>query len=176
MEDRFDVLLPTMFMPRNTGATAYKLRGSAAKIRALVPFAWYMAQEILGDDDPVEATVKQCAFQLLEVYQTLSEESFLHADVARTASTRFALLYVALHDRFNATNEKMWRLKPKLHLFLHICSDSSKPSRHWNYRDEDYGGLVSRVSRRRGGLLSPTALSRQVLSRFAILQPMIKIR
>ena len=170
--DRFDVLLPSMFMGSKNG---YKLRGSAAKIRAMIPFAWTLAQELLADADPVENTVKQCACQLWDIYQSLSEESILHADVSRVASTKFALLYVALNERFHEVNDKMWRLKPKLHLFLHICSDSSQPSRHWNYRDEDYGGMVSRLAKRRGGLLSPCALSRQVLNRFAILQPMVRI-
>ena len=56
----------------------------APPTQAMIPFAWTLAQELLADADPVENTVKQCACQLWDIYQSLSEESILHADSLST--------------------------------------------------------------------------------------------
>ena len=77
--DRFDCFLPTFFDPGKGGP--YKLRGAAAKIRALVPFAWKLAQEILDINDPRQAAVRQAAFHLDQVYQALSSS---HSDPCAT--------------------------------------------------------------------------------------------
>ena len=82
-------------------------------------------------------------------------------------STKFALLYVGLHENMNPTNAKLWRLKPKLHQFLHLCSEGGIPSKTWTYRDEEFGGSVARLARRRGGMLRPQATSAKVLWSFA---------
>ena len=82
---------------------------------------------------------------------------------------------VALHDALHPVHDKWFRIKPKLHMFLHVCSDGSRPARYWAYRDEDYGGSVARLSRRRGGCRNATATSLNVLQRFAILNPMVRI-
>ena len=76
---------------------------------------------------------------------------------------------------FEAEGEKSWRIKPKLHMFLEVCSDGSKPSAYWTYRDEDWGGTVAQFCRRRGGLLSVRAFSANMLQRFSIYQPMVRM-
>ena len=45
---------------------------------------------------------------------------------------------------------RVWRVKPKLHQFLHITDDGGRPAKCWNYRDEDFGGSVARQSRMKG--------------------------
>ena len=70
---------------------------------------------------------------------------------------------------------KLWKIKPKLHLFLELCSvERTRPSLCWNYRDEDFGGSVARLARRRGGLLSASAFSRNLILMWSM-QPMIRI-
>ena len=71
IKDRFDCLLPTFFEPKDK---PYKLRGSAAKIRALVPFVWQLAQEVLDLSVPKYAAMSQAAFHLNEVYSALSSD------------------------------------------------------------------------------------------------------
>ena len=166
--ERVDVLLPSLFSQPRQG---FKLRASAAKTRAMVPFIDVCCRELLADGNDVEQTVTAAAACLRQVYATLAEDSFLYADVARSQSINFALLWLALHDVQNHDDDRCWRLKPKLHLFLHICSDGSRPARHWNYRDEDYGGAVARAARRRGGVLSAPAVSKTVLERFWMQHP-----
>ena len=172
ISDRFDCMQPTFFEPRDG---PYKLRGSVAKIRALVPFVWQLAQEILDINVPTLAAMSHAAFHLNEVYSALSSD---HADACasmREHGIKFAIQYVGLHDFLNPADDKAWRIKPKLHLWLHITSDDSVPRLTWTYRDEDFGGSVARMARRRGNLLRCSSTSGLTLSRFKISNPCIRI-
>ena len=172
VQDKLDVLLPALFMQKKKG---FKLRCSAAKARALVPFAAELAEELLSPDVPAENALRLAAHHLNKLHATLSDECIFQTDLAREHAKKFALLYVSLHDFHHALDNRMFRIKPKLHLFMHITQDGSRPARHWNYRDEDWGGMVARLCRRRGGLLSCAAVSRNVLQRFVIGVPVPRI-
>ena len=124
---------------------------------------------------PVQGAVRAAARCLAQVYSVLSEDAFDEV-VAREASTRFALLFLALHDAQHAADDRAWRLKPKLHLFLHMCSDGSRPARFWTYRDEEFGGGVARRARRRGGILGAKSVFKNVLSRFWMQHPAFSMR
>jgi len=114
VQDRFDCLLPTFFEPKDG---AYKLRGSAAKIRALVPFCWHLAQEILDIRVPKNAAMRHAAFHLYEVYCALSADHPDPCASMKEHGIKFAIFYVGLHDHLHAADDKAWRMKPKLHLF-----------------------------------------------------------
>ena len=171
-EERIDRLLPTHFIQQDKG---FKLRASAARIRAIVPFVHTMAESLLAAADPVQAALKSAAFSLHQVYSSLSDESILHNDIAREHSTRFACQWVALHKHCNPLDGRQFRMKPKLHLWLHLCSDGSRPSRFWVYRDEEFGGSVARRAHRRGGILSVQVVSRNVLQRFWMQCPAFRL-
>ena len=173
IQDRFDCLLPTFFEPKDG---PYKIRGGAAKIRALVPFVWQLAQEILDLNVPKYAAMSQAAFHLNEVYSALSADHPDPCASMKEHGIKFALQYVALHDHCHAADGKAWRLKPKLHLFLHITSDSSLPRLNWTYRDEDFGGSVARMARRRGSILRCGSTCTITLTRFKVANPRIRIR
>ena len=168
--DRIDKLHANAFW------ASRKLRCSAACMRALVPFLAELANELLGDADPVEHALKNCCRSLHQCYLSLDDRSFLYSHVATNESTAFALHWVALHRYWNPIDEHAFKLKPKLHLFLHICSDRSRPRRYWAYRDEDYGGAVARRGRRRGGVLSVLSCSRRVLEKFWMQWPDFRFR
>ena len=51
VQDRLDILVPSLFIQKNKG---FKLRCSAAKARALVPFAAEIAVELLSPHVPAE--------------------------------------------------------------------------------------------------------------------------
>ena len=70
VQDRLDCLLPT-FVEHDDG---YKLKCSAARCRALVPFGLRLAKELCDLSDPVEQAIYYAAFHLNEVYKTLSSE------------------------------------------------------------------------------------------------------
>ena len=167
--DKLQNLTPTMIQ---CSGKAPKLRCSAAQCRALLPFALKCAQTLLGDQ-PAEEAAKVAAWHLNQCYMALGDDSLFHHDVLKKSSTLFALQYVALHDHFG--NPKLWRCKPKLHLFLELCAENSKPSLFWTYRDEDFGGSVAKAVRRRGGLLSCKAMSANLLERMSIMQPVVRM-
>ena len=83
-------------------------------------------------------------------------------------SRLFALQFVALEEHVPAT----WRVKPKLHQFLELCTDGGLSSANWNYRDEDFGGACSGMARRRGGHLGPKSTSENLLTRFVLRTPL----
>jgi hypothetical protein len=127
-----------------------------------------------ADDDAVESTAKLAMMHLDQCYKALSRSSMFAADVLQEHSVKFSLLYVALERAHEGTRD--FRVKPKLHLFLELCRERGKPALCWNYRDEDWGGTVSKMSRRRGGLLSVQAFSANMLQRFKMQQPVIRMR
>jgi hypothetical protein len=54
-------------------------------------------------------------------------------------------------------------------------SNRSTPAKYWTYCDEDHGGSVARMARRRGGQRSCTATSRLVLAKFKMANPVIRM-
>lgn len=168
--DRLQNLVPTMFLQPKK---APKLRCSAAQCRAMIPFALEMVAGF-SDNDAVESTAKLAVMHLDQCYKALSRSSIFAADVLQEHSVKFGLLYVALERAHEGTRD--FKVKPKLHLFQELCSERGKPALCWNYRDEDWGGTVSKMSRRRGGLLSVQAFSANMLHRFKMQQPVIRMR
>ena len=155
-------MLPT-FVEKKDG---YKLRCSAAQCRALVPFGARLANELCDLSDSVEQAIYYAAFHLNEVYKTLSSECQEPHKKKREHGIKFALQYVGVHDMVNPGDPKAWRIKPKLHLFLHVCAEDDLPSMNWCYRDEDFGGSAAQRGRRRGGLRSVQAMSSSTLDKF----------
>ena len=105
----------------------------------------------------------------------LSEESVFKHDVLLEHSIKFASQVVALANLEADKEVPMWKAKPKLHLFLELCADGSNPSKTWTYRDEDWGGSVARMARRRGQLLTLPSFSSNVLARFKMQQPIVRL-
>ena len=162
----------TRGMIQSTGK-APKLRSNAGCCRALVPFGRAAAEELLNATCPVESQMIAAARDLEVCYQSLAEGSIFHADLLREHSMRFAQSYTALNQ--STDNPKIWRIKPKMHMWLELCSEGSKPSMFWCYRDEDWGGSVARAARRRSGVLSARAFSHNLNVRFMIYQPIIRM-
>ena len=151
-------------MIKQTGK-APKLRARAGEARGLIAFAAEAARTKLSDQSPTEHTAKMCAQHLLACYNCLSKAQFDH-EVMKTNSRCFCLLYIALER--TAANNKLWRVKPKLHLFQELCEESGRlcPSDIWGYRDEDFGGSIALLSRRRGGSNTPGSTGLATLQRF----------
>ena len=146
VQDRLQTLTPSMIKMDKKGPA---LRSSAAQCRALVPFALEIAQELLSPAEPKEQAMIAAARHFRNCYDALSSTSIFFADILREESKKFALQYIAL--RAVETNDQLWKCKPKLHLFVELCSEGSRPATFWTYRDEDFGGSVAKMSKRRGG-------------------------
>ena len=152
VDNRLDTL--TMGMLRKTDkktnkVSAPKLRASAGETRSLIPWSLEIAEALLDKSSTFENTIFQATLQLNTCYSLLSRDLWNPQDLA-TAGQRFLLLYVSLSD--SDPQGMFWRFKPKHHLFQELCEfDECCPSQNWTYRDEDMGGTVAAISRRRGG-------------------------
>ena len=160
-ENTYDNFVLTMLKQPKKGP---ELRGKAAQIRGLVPFVAELAASHLGNTEP-EATMKNAAALLNSMYSNLSHESFDPANLKQQAR-KLALLCVALER--STTSPLYWRVRPKLHLVNQMCQSGNNPSDTWTYRDEDFGGAVAALTRRRGGKNSPLASAKRMLERFII--------
>ena len=108
-----------------------------------------MAQQFLSDGDPIESAIKTAAHHLLNCYNSLHlrHEALSHSALYQS-SKQFAIQYGGLWAVHGYTAS--WRPMPKMHLLLELCSAATEPQKFWNYRDEDFGGSVSRQSRMKG--------------------------
>ena len=129
--------------------SAPKLRASAGETRSLIPWSLEIAEALLDKSNTFENTIFQATLQLNACYSLLSRDLWNPQELA-IAGQRFLLLYVSLCD--SDPEGMFWRFKPKHHLFQELCEfDECCPSQNWTYRDEDMGGTVAAISRRRGG-------------------------
>ena len=139
-----------------------KLRCSAAQCRALVPCCRGLCTRFLGIANQQERDVLAASDYLWHCYQALSSDNLAPAADLAHHSVLFAEKYVALSDA--AAHPHEWRIKPKLHLWLELCSEKGRPSQFWNYRDEDFGGSVAKFSRRRGGGVASSTIQQEPLA------------
>ena len=164
VEDRLKEFLPKTYAPEKSTRPP-RLKGNAATIRALVPFGAQIAQELLSDADPIQMAMKTAARHLHNCYNSLHarHEAFSHAALY-DSSKQFALQYGALWAAHG--HDVAWRPMPKMHLFLELCSAATEPQKFWNYRDEDFGGTVSRQCRMKGSWKKFFAFCRHALDLF----------
>mgnify|MGYP007018355561 CR=1 FL=1 len=162
VENRLQNLVPTML--RKSGSVPPKLRAKAAQARALVPFAVMAADRFLQPEAGfVDAMAEGMAIELNGCYSALSVKDFNHQKLAYHCR-RFCILAVKLEAEHDGV---LWRCKPKLHLFQELCEfHFDCPSLYWTYRDEDFGGSMAQLAKRRGGPTRPGVASKAVLDRF----------
>lgn len=151
----------TSTMLQSSSTQPPKLRAKAAQARALVPYASTVADSRLGGN-VIEETAASMAKELVSCYECLSPSAFDHKKLA-THCRRFCLLAVAMERHHDGV---LWRCKPKLHLFQELAEfHVDCPSLFWTYRDEDFGGSIAQLARKRGGAKTPWAISKSVLDR-----------
>ncbi len=151
-----------------------KVKGSAAQVRALIPFVKELAEDLVDDTVPKEVAIKVAARHLSNCYQALSNSSAACRDEAFYHSSRdFALQYHALYLTGDGVS---FRAMPKTHLFLELCSQPGVvPNKFWCYRDEDFGGPVARQSKMKGRWRHLTAFSGHAFDMFAMKNPVPRI-
>ncbi len=128
-----------------------------------MPWLAEFASEVFAGECAYEMAVRTLARELLACYECLTD-----FDPPRLAAgaRRVASVFVALEQ----ARPEVWRVKPKLHLFLELCEyvapARGAPSTFWTYRDEDYGGEAAHMAGRRGGAHTPAAVAKSLLMRF----------
>ena len=140
-----------------------KLRAKAAEARGLISFAREQAELHLLDANALECAAKQASIHLEACYFCLHAQTF-KSEVMAEHSRTFCLLLAALEETAEQPN---WRLKPKAHLMQEMCEMMKvNPSKHWTYRDEDFGGSMAAMARVRGCKGSAKVVGQNVLLKF----------
>ena len=171
-DNRLDNL--TELMLRKKGTASPKPRASAAEARGLVRFAAQEAEASLDSSDPIQEAAKQAAAHLLSCYEQLSHSTYNQKQLEKE-SIAFCMLYSALEKNAEAQGLNLWRVKPNFHAFQELCMSPGNPSDQWTYRDEDFGGYLAAVSRRRGGKNTVSSTCKNVLLRFmAKFEPLLR--
>jgi hypothetical protein len=137
-----------------------KLSCKAAEARALVPWAVTACEKYLSSDCVREVTMSRAATELLACYNCLSKSQFDH-DILKEHSRKFAVLLCSLETPFS------WRVMPKLHLWQEMNEEQMGcPATCWVYRDEDFGGSVMQLAKRKGGAHNPRSTAAAMLYKF----------
>ena len=154
---------------KSSSSTSPKLRAKAGEAKGLILFSLLQCTALLNHADSFEAAVIQCAQHLHNCYQQLSQQVFEPSALHREA-LKFAALYVTLNQISVQQGRQLFKVTPKLHLFLELTFDpKASPSTGWTYRDEDWGGQMSELARRRGGNLTCLAVAQAMFHKFAAL-------
>jgi len=150
------------------------LKGNAASARALVPFAEIICASRLSPEVPVESAMISASKHLGNCYKALSDanRAFGH-DAMYNSSKGFAQQYKALWEAYGSKTK--WRVMPKMHMFLELCSQRTEPAKFWCYRDEDFGGSVARQSRMKGRWRKLGAFSKRAIDLFRMKNPVPRI-
>ena len=138
-------------MIRSSAKTSPKLKTRAGETRALVPWAWEIAQTMLDQLDPFEQAIFFAIKYLHQAYQCLSKKNFQHQHF-HDVCFKFLLQYQALEF---LASEYTWYIKPKFHGMAELALAFDNPSMNWVYRDEEAGGTLARLGRSKGNLQTP---------------------
>ena len=167
--DRLHNLVKTMVKPKKG---SIELSGSGAQIRALVPFGLQLVNAWEGDLTLEKLAAKSCMRELALCYSFLSTAEGMHSE---GTLLEHALAFQRNLQGLHKMNAKRWQMRPKLHMFLELAAEGSNPAASWNYREESFGGSVSRQAHRKGGQSSPLAMSRSTLTKFCAKESVPKV-
>ena len=126
-----------------------KLKGKAAPARHCARFALsiVLAHMTTSDEDQRIAAVIQLLVRFYDL--VMGESMFMRDHVIeeiKTLGARLAMLYSSLAKKAFEDNRKLWKVTPKLHLFVHLCEwqavEFGNPRYYWTYPDEDLVGLL----------------------------------
>ena len=153
-----------------------KLKAKAAATRHLAAFALQLILEFSDVHDPHwghHDTLATGVCQLLCRYYTLLDsESMFFSTEAKTEIHDFGNLMGNLYTQLSnigfAFHVKLWKMSPKLHLFMHLCIDQSplmgNPRSFYTYSDEDLIGQLIDIAKG----VHPSTVAISVLFKWAV--------
>ena len=162
--------LTLLMLKKDKSTSMPKLKCMAGVCRALEGWVHDECNKLLDASDGVEGAILHASNHFHECFELLRRSTIYRKDLMMESGRKFVLLYASLAEKL----PRIFRCKPKVHLFLHLIQESD-PKRTWTYRDEDWGGTASRLSRRRGARMGTKPFSSNTLDRFRM-EPMIRIR
>ena len=168
IKDKLHSLVVTMIKPKKG---SIELSGNGAQIRSLIPFGLEIVNAWPEAGLDVERLGARAAMRSLShCYSFLSAEQ-----PAQGTLLEHALAFQANLQGLHAISAKRWQLRPKLHMLLELAAEGANPSSSWNYRDESFGGSVSKQAHVKGGVTTPFGMSRSMLTKFCAKESLPKI-
>ena len=127
-----------------------KLKAKAAATRHMMDFAREQAAKYNSGSDHDQKRLACCDL-LQRFYGIIKEEgeflTFGAKREIRVLGNRFVQIYLQLASEALANNERMWKMSPKFHLFIHVCELSHiNPRYTWCYADEDLQKHVKHIA------------------------------
>ena len=130
-----------------------KLKAKAAQTRHLSKYAFHLICTF-GTTSDYDRKVTAVCQLLVRFYEMLDNEAkFLGAAAREEISKlgfRMGVLYSDLGKQAQVAKEKMWKLSPKLHIFVHMCEwqavEWGNPRFWWTYADEDLVGIMIEIA------------------------------
>ena len=169
--DRLHNLVKTMVKPKKG---SIELTGSGAQIRALVPFGLQLVNTWSEEDLTLEKLAARCCMKELSICYSFLSSAEGRGHLEGTL-LEHALAFQSNLQGLHRMSPKRWQMRPKLHMFLELAAEGSNPAASWNYREESFGGSVSRQAHRKGGQSSPLAMSRSTLTKFCAKESVPKV-
>ena len=146
---------------------APKLTAKASEVRTLVHFLPTVCQKYWAQGTLHQKTVCSLVTHLAACYAALSP---FDPDTLASSSKKVAALYISLEQEALAKDPddtRTWRIKPKLHLFQHLCEFTDhSPRDYWCYADESVMGDFGKLFTRRGGANSPGTAAKNMLQKW----------
>ena len=153
-----------------------KLKAKAASTRHLVLYAVDLIRRFGELESPDDFTqlhdqpAAGVAQLLLEFYDILNRESMFLSQRARDRLPHLANDLRALYSRLSSmcfdARQRLWKLSPRFHLFLHVCLHQAielgSPWFWWTYPDEDLVRILIAVAEG----VNPTTLATSVLAKW----------
>ena len=157
-DSKIDVLTANMLSP--TSPTP-KMKCYGAECRGLVPVVRQLSEGLLDPADATDRSVKAATDSLASCYCCLSQHAPSAEERLATHRRKFCALKVALEAR----RPDIFRAKPKLHLFQELCEhdESGRAAAHRTYSEEEFGGSMVAMARRRRGAHTASSVALQVL-------------
>ena len=148
-----------------------KIKAKAAACRHLVEYAFDLSSRHLRDEPRIIAIVQL----LLEFYQLCENEKMYMRDPAirriQVIGRQICQLYAQLANEAKDRGEKVFKMTPKFHLFVHLTewvipSTKLNPRSYWCYGDEDLVGTLVEVAEN----CHPFTMSTVALTKWALLE------
>ena len=111
---------------------------------------------------------------MLNKLYDMMDKDYDHTE-AKRMSIRICVLYTKLSLEADMENKRAWKIKPKIHMMQELLEyqgeELGNPRGFWEYKDEDFVGIIATLALRRGGPNTPNACAAGVVDRYrALLQ------
>ena len=152
-----------------------KFKSKAAPAKHLKKFVLGLLLDCVGACDDLHHRRRvRCAELMSRFYDIIDEEGRFLSAASETElaalGNEFGLVYASLHAEAAAAGKRLWKLVPKMHLFIHLTTQqvryAGNPRFFWTYGDEDMVGQLVEVAQS----CHPLTMAETALFKYSVLK------